>query len=243
MIHPNGKSETYEANPFPIQKNKTCQTKANLAITHNSHTADFQLTRCKTKQFTVYIMSTSQLTTNFVTLTEDRSPHLHCLKHLTLQILHLGQTKAKKKQYKTNLILSDGSHSIRAVCHNRCKQQHESLKLYMVVRLIGWKVIYPEPYLYFRNYECKTHTKHYISTNNMAPTTTNGISHFTQLREEQIFLEQVLRLDENQKDNREMLKRIRNGSCTPDDEETLRTLVLNSSNYSAKEKKQIKSEA
>ena len=79
----------------------------------------------------------------------------------------------KKKQYKTKLRLTDGTRSINATFHNKNKVDHDKLDVFMVIKLLGWKLIYPEIYIYFRNYEDRGQT--YNSIWDSTPTNYAGM--------------------------------------------------------------------
>ena len=85
--------------------------------------------------------------------------------------------------------------------------------------------------------------KSYISSKNNLITTKNGMSLFMDLSQEVIFLDEVIRQDEGQIYFRKMLQRIRKGWCTPEDEKRLRSLILNTTNFSTKDIQMIKQEA
>ena len=82
-----------------------------------------------------------------------------------------------------------------------------------------------------------------ISANKSLPVTRNGISSFMELSQEVIFLDKIIRQDEDQKYFKNMLRRIRKGWCTPDDEARLRTLILTDPVYTTQEIQKIKEHA
>ena len=94
----------------------------------------------------------SLVTTDFLAMAQSQSDGFYKLTEVKLQIVKIGKTNLKKKQYSTNLQLYDGVNLIDATLHSKTKQKHDNLALFMIIKLWNWKLIWPEPYIYFREW-------------------------------------------------------------------------------------------